>query len=170
MEATVGQTPESLAVLVFTLRGRLYGLLQESNATLQPWIQRYAAPGSIPGTPSWLLGLLSVQGTVQPIVDLGAFVGMEASTPTTETRFIFVQRDELCVGLLVDAASSVRYFDTLAPSRSHETDRTTLLPTLLTGTARLDENDIAILRAGDLMDVLTALLESSINAPFTVTA
>lgn len=166
--ATTVEPTTPLAALVFTLRGRRYGLLQESNATLLPWIQRYAAPGSIPGTPSWLLGLLSVQGTVQPIVDLGALVGLNPSIPTTETRLIFVRRDELCVGLLVDAALSVRYFDALASEGSHETDAAMLLPALLMGTARIDDEDVAILHAGDLIDALIALLDSSTKLASTV--
>ena len=102
---------ERVPALVFTVRGRLYGLLQDGGATLLPWLQRYAPPGAVPGVPSWMLGLLNVQGTVQAIVDLGAFLDLGASAPNDKSRLVFVERDELRVGLLVDSTTGIRYLD-----------------------------------------------------------
>lgn len=104
---------EHVPALVFTVRGRLYGLLQDGGAALLPWLQRYDTPGSVPGVPSWMLGLLSVQGTVQAIADLGAFLGFGTSIPTDESRLIFIEHGDLRVGLLVDGVSGIRYFDTV---------------------------------------------------------
>ena len=58
-----------------------------------------------------MLGLLNVQGTVQAIVDLGAFLGLGATAPGDAARLVFVERDEIRVGLLVDGASGIRYLD-----------------------------------------------------------
>lgn len=104
---------ERMPALVFTVRGRQYGLLQDGGAALLPWLRRYAPSGPVPGVPPWMLGLLSVQGTVQAIADLGAFLGFGPSAPSDNTRLIFVEREELRVGLLVDGASGIRYFDSV---------------------------------------------------------
>jgi chemotaxis signal transduction protein len=102
---------ERVPALVFTLRGHFYGLLQNGGAALLPWLQRYTPPSAIPGVPPWMLGLLNVQGTVQAIVDLGAFLGLGASAPNDHSRLVFVEQDELQVGLLVDSTTGMRYVD-----------------------------------------------------------
>ena len=102
---------ERVPALVFTLRGHLYGLLQDGGAALLPWLQRYSAPGAVPGVPPWMLGLLNVQGTVQAIVDLGAFLGLGANAANDHARLVFVEREELRVGLLVDSTMGIRHFD-----------------------------------------------------------
>lgn len=104
---------EHVPALVFTVRGRLYSLPQDGGAALLPWLQRFDSPGSVPGVPNWMLGLLSVQGTVQAIADLGAFLGFGVSTPSDESRLIFIEHGDLRVGLLVDSASGIRYFDSM---------------------------------------------------------
>ena len=81
---------ERVPALVFAVRGRQYGLLQDGGAALLPWLQRYTPPGPVPSVPSWMLGLLNVQGTVQAIVDLGAFLGLGVSVPNDQTRLIFI--------------------------------------------------------------------------------
>ena len=157
-----GQGPG--AALVFTLRGDHYGVLQNSGAVLLPWIQRYSKPGPIPGVPPWLAGLLSVQGTVQAIVDLGAFLDLGPTMPTTGTRIVFIQRDEVCVGLLVDSAAGIRYPETLEMSDSrpiegagtpaHET-----LAALVVGRARVGAEHMHVLDGGGLLDALAPALE-----------
>ena len=102
---------ERVPALVFTVRGRLYALLQDGGAALLPWMQRYDVPGAVPGVPEWMLGLLSVQGTVQAIADLGAYLGFGPSVPADESRLIFVEHGELRIGLLADSAAGIRYFD-----------------------------------------------------------
>ncbi len=104
---------ERVPALVFTVHGRLYGLLQDGGASLLPWLRRYDTPGPVPGVPSWTLGLLSVQGTVQAIADLGAFLGHGTTIPAEDSRLVFVEAGDLRVGLLVDAVSGIRYFDSI---------------------------------------------------------
>lgn len=104
---------ERVPALIFTIRGDHYGLLQDGGASLLPWLQRYAPPGPVPGVPAWVLGLLNVHGTVQPVADLGAFMGKGDSVPGNATRLIFLEHAEVCTGLLVDSAAGIRYLDTV---------------------------------------------------------
>jgi chemotaxis signal transduction protein len=145
---------ERVPALVFTVRGRLYGLLQDGGAALLPWLQRYAAPGPVPGVPPWMLGLLSVQGTVQAIADLGAFLGFGASVPNDNSRLIFVEHGELRTGLLVDGASGVRFLDTIEYS-GYNADEP-----MVAGLATMGSRQIYVLDGVALLDSLARSLGS----------
>jgi chemotaxis signal transduction protein len=144
---------ERVPALVFTVRGHLYGLLQDGGASLLPWLQRYVAPGAIPGVPAWMLGLLNVQGTVQAIVDLGAFLGLGASAPNDHARLVFVERDELRVGLLVDSTTGIRYFDAVDYG-SYD-----VAEPLVAGVATCNGQRVRVLDGAALIDALARALE-----------
>jgi chemotaxis signal transduction protein len=147
---------ERVPALVFTVRGHLYGLLQAGGAALLPWLQRYAAPGAVPGVPAWMLGLLNVQGTVQAIVDLGAFLGLGASAPNDSARLVFIERDELRVGLLVDGTTGIRYFDAVDYG-SYD-----VAAPLIAGTATYQGQRVRVLDGAALIDAMARALESPV--------
>jgi len=157
-----GQEHGRRAIFACTLRGQPYGLLHARDVTLLPWTQRYAAPGPVPGVPPWMLGLLSVQGTVQAIVDLGAFLGLGMATPDDDTRLVFLQRDDMYVGLLVDASSVVRYLDApLPPALVSSPVRAPWEagPPLEVAVARVEGEDVRVLDGGALLDALVHALD-----------
>jgi len=145
---------ERVAALVFSVRGSQYGLLQDGGATLLPWMQRFSAPGAIPGVPAWVLGLLNVQGTVQPIVDLGAFLGLGATVPDDSARLVFVERDEVRVGLLVDTASGIRYLDGVDYGTVDAGEL------YLAGSAAVNGQPVRVLDGAALIDALVRALAS----------
>jgi len=146
---------ERVPALIFTVRDRAYGLLQDGGATLLPWLQRDTTVSPVPGVPPWLLGLLHVQGTVQPVVDLGLFMGWGESARGGGARLIFVEHDEICAGLLVDGASGIRYLDRVEPV---ERDGDTAGQPLLAGTASMNGASIRILDGCLLIDALAGAL------------
>lgn len=143
---------ERVPALIFTVRGRGYGLLQDGGAALLPWLQRYTTVSPVPGVPAWLLGLLHVQGTVQAVVDLGAFMGYGESPRDAHTRLIFIERAELRAGLLVDSAAGIRYLDRV------ECDGYTDDQPLLAGTATMNGERLHILDGALLIDALAGAL------------
>lgn len=143
---------ERVPALVFSVRGSQYGLLQDGGAALLPWMQRFSPPGPVPGAPAWIVGLLNVQGTVQAIVDLGAFLGLGAATPDDAARLVFVERDDIRVGLLVDTASGIRYLDSVDYSA---VDAGALL---VAGTAAVNGQSIRVLDGSALIDALVRSL------------
>lgn len=145
---------ERVPALVFTVRGRMYGVLQDGGASLLPWLRRYAVPGPVPGVPAWMLGLLSVQGTVQAVVDLGAFLGQGMTAPTDESRLVFVELGELRVGLLVDGASGIRYFDAIDYSGYSDDEP------LVAGAATMNGHSVCVLDGVALMNGLARALGS----------
>ena len=145
---------ERVPALVFTLRGRLFALLQDGGAALLPWMQRYDIPGGVPGVPDWMLGLLSVQGTVQAVADLGAYLGYGKSVPTDESRLIFVEHGDVRVGLLVDGATGMRYFDTIEYAGFSADEP------LVAGAASLNDQQVRILDGVALVNSLATALGS----------
>jgi len=157
-----GQEHDRRAIFACCLRGQSYGLRHSEDVTLLPWTQRYAAPGPVPGVPSWMLGLLSVQGTVQAIVDLGAFLGLGMATPDDETRLVFLRRDDIYVGLLVDASSVVRYLDdplSPTPVSSPAPAPREFGSPLVVAVARVEGEDVRVLDGGALLDALVRALD-----------
>jgi purine-binding chemotaxis protein CheW len=61
----------------------------------------------VPGTPSYVRGVLNLRGKVIPIVDLRLKFGMEASAQTDETCTIVVQARGVQMGTVVDKVSEV---------------------------------------------------------------
>jgi len=150
------------AIFACRVREQPYGLLCAGDVTLLPWTQRYVAPGPIPGVPPWMLGLLSVQGTVQAIVDLGAFLGLGMATPGDETRLVFLRRDDIYVGLLVDASSVVHHLDAplppapvSSPARAPWEAGSPLIVTM----AQVEGEDVRVLDGGALLDALVRALD-----------
>jgi purine-binding chemotaxis protein CheW len=70
-------------------------------------MESFGGATSVPGTASYVAGLVQVRGRVVPVVDLRARFGLPPAAPTIDTRVVVVQRDERSVGLLVDSAREV---------------------------------------------------------------
>lgn len=61
----------------------------------------------LPNAPAYVLGVVNLRGTVLPVIDLGARLGLSAATPTERHVIIVVRLGERLVGLLVDAVSEI---------------------------------------------------------------
>jgi purine-binding chemotaxis protein CheW len=61
----------------------------------------------LPHSPSFVQGVINLRGTVLPIVDLAARLGLGRAEPTARHVTIVVQIGDQVVGLLVDAVSDI---------------------------------------------------------------
>jgi purine-binding chemotaxis protein CheW len=61
----------------------------------------------VPGTASYVTGLVQVRGRVVPIVDLRVRFGLPPAPPSAGSRVVVVERGARVVGLLVDSAREV---------------------------------------------------------------
>lgn len=104
MASAAVSAEDDLRLVVFRLADELYGLNivnVESIGVLAP-ITR------VPGTPSYISGIINLRGRVTPVVDLRRRLGLAEAPYTDETRIIVVEHEDEQIGLLVDAVSEVR--------------------------------------------------------------
>ena len=62
----------------------------------------------VPGTPVYMQGVINLRGKIIPVVDLRAKFGMPTQAASRETCIIVVRRQDLELGIVVDAVSEVR--------------------------------------------------------------
>ncbi|MBZ0117779.1 MAG: chemotaxis protein CheW [Sandaracinaceae bacterium] len=67
----------------------------------------------VPGVPSHIPGVVAVRGEAVPLLDLGAFLGLEATgtDDVRESRVLLVRVTPYRVGLLCDAVLGIVTFD-----------------------------------------------------------
>ncbi|MDZ7811123.1 MAG: chemotaxis protein CheW [Arhodomonas sp.] len=66
----------------------------------------------VPHAQEWLKGISNIRGTLLPIVDLTAFLGVGAASESPLARVLVVSEGNLRAGLLVDEVLGMRHFDT----------------------------------------------------------
>jgi len=93
----------TVELVTFYLGGALYGVdilkVQEINK-LQAWTP-------VPHSEDFILGILSLRGSIVTIIDLGKKLGLEQTVVNSDSRTIIVNAEEQCVGFLVDRIGSV---------------------------------------------------------------
>ena len=62
----------------------------------------------MPGTPSFMLGIVNVRGRILPVLDLGRFFDLPPKGLTDLHRIIFVSGEGMELGLLADTVIGVR--------------------------------------------------------------
>ncbi|MCP4663265.1 MAG: chemotaxis protein CheW [bacterium] len=74
-------------------------------------IVHYDALTRVPTTPVWIRGVMNLRGTVVPVVDLAAKLGLPATPLTKRTCMVMVeaelQGELLVIGMMVDEVSRV---------------------------------------------------------------
>jgi purine-binding chemotaxis protein CheW len=96
-------------VLTFQVAGEMYGI--EILDVRE--IIKVEEITEVPRTPSFLLGIISVRGSIMPVVDLGRRLGFSApSDRSRHSRILVVAQGTDRFGLLVDAVGGVmRFFE-----------------------------------------------------------
>jgi purine-binding chemotaxis protein CheW len=61
----------------------------------------------LPHSPEYIIGVINLRGTILPIMDLSARLGMGLSTPSERHVIIVIQVHDKTVGLLVDSVSDI---------------------------------------------------------------
>ncbi len=65
----------------------------------------------LPGVKAWVMGVANVRGRLLPVMDLGAFLGLQLSDSRKNRRVMVVERDGLFAGLTVDEVLGMQHFD-----------------------------------------------------------
>lgn len=91
-----------LRLVVVGLAGHEYGV----PIALVQEIIRHRAAQPIPGTPSYVEGVINLRGRIVPVVDLRARFGVGGERPA-EPRIVIVSLPEAIVGVVVDDVREV---------------------------------------------------------------
>ncbi len=110
LPALAPQTP-ALSLLRFTLGSESYAL--ESKYVLEVVSTKQLLP--LPGVPSFVKGILSVQGQIWSIIDIRDFFAIAKDGPNHHSRAILVSTPYLRWGLLADAHLEILYPKNLDP-------------------------------------------------------
>ncbi|HWQ86608.1 chemotaxis protein CheW [Brevundimonas sp.] len=70
-------------------------------------IRGWAPATPLPQSPPFVRGVINLRGTVLPIIDLGARLGLPVSAPSARHVIIVARIDRKTVGLLVEAVSDI---------------------------------------------------------------
>lgn len=90
-------------VLTFLLGGEVFGIeLRVLREIIKP-----PPLTEIPRAPRFLRGILSLRGTMVPVVDLRRRLRLGSAEPTAQTRVLIVEYGGEPVGLTVDAVTDV---------------------------------------------------------------
>lgn len=81
----------------------------------------------VPGARSWIRGLANVHGTLLPIIDLYAYLGVGDMGPAkADTRIVVVQHHDLIVGVIVDGVLGMRNFQEHEETQLEKSDNNPL--------------------------------------------
>lgn len=94
---------KQLKVIVFQIKDEEYTVPVELVGS----IERMMPITRVPGTKTYVKGVLNLRGVVTPVIDLRERFGIDESETTDQTRIITVTINEMNVGLIVDAANDV---------------------------------------------------------------
>ncbi|WP_126975715.1 chemotaxis protein CheW [Frigidibacter oleivorans] len=92
-----------LELLSFRLGGEDYSLDIMSVREIRGWTR--ATP--LPQAPPYMRGVINLRGTVLPVIDLAARLGMDPVEGAARNAVVVAQSGPRCVGLLVDAVSDI---------------------------------------------------------------
>jgi purine-binding chemotaxis protein CheW len=70
---------------------------------IRPW----TAVTPLPHSPDFVLGVINLRGSVLPVIDLGARLGIPVAPPTNRNVIVIVWIDKQLIGLLVDAVCDI---------------------------------------------------------------
>lgn len=97
-------TEEYIEVIEFLLAHERYGL--ESRFVREVYPLKEFTP--LPGTPTFVLGIINVRGRILSVVDIKKFFDLPQKGLTDLNKVIIVQHDRIEFGLLADAVRGVR--------------------------------------------------------------
>lgn len=134
--------------LIFTLVERELAMKAEHIQG----VERLADVTPLPHVAPWVVGVINLRGSIASVVDLRAFLGMEALPHNPRTRLLSVKFNEMVICLVVDSVSEMI---SISPSAIITDTRRAPMPQRLApfaeGTALLGKRSVILLDASRLL-------------------
>ena len=91
------------------------GFSVAGQQVVTPWdevaeIQSMPKVARVPGAKDWVKGVANVRGTLLPVMDLGAFIGIRTKTQRQQ-RLLVLNHDGIFCGLIVDEILGAMTFE-----------------------------------------------------------
>ena len=106
---------------------------------------------SVPGTASYVLGIINLRGSIISVVDLAARLGLGSATVGRASRIIVVDLDGFTVGFLVDAATEVMKFPGESIEPAPEELKGDIHDDYLEGVGKLEDRLVIVLNLRNLL-------------------
>lgn len=137
-----------LEFLCFRVSNEVYGInIMDIKEIIKP-----REVTEVPRAPSFVPGVLSLRGTIIPIIDVRLRLGMSSGKPTGKERIIVIRNGTLLSGLFVDEVTQVVQVEQdaieAAPAVLDGIDRD-----FISGLGRSDGKLIIILNLGKISDI-----------------
>lgn len=148
MNAEAKRKGQEMQVVVFTLAGESYGV----DITTVREIITMQRITPLPEAPDFVLGVISLRGTVIPVVDLKSRLRLPAQGETAQSRIMVVEAGDRTVGCVVDGVKEVLtiHSDVIEPAAGAAGFDVPYLQ----GIAKLDEHLVILI---DLEQVLEGI-------------
>lgn len=142
----------SIELLTFRIADQDYALDIMSVREIRGWTHAT----SLPHAPHYMKGVINLRGTVLPVMDLSARLGLPAREQGERNVIIVIKIDEKMTGLLVDAVSDIVTLapDDLQPPPELSSDGSQAVVSALT---LIDDRMIRVLDLGATVSGLESL-------------
>jgi purine-binding chemotaxis protein CheW len=115
----------------------------------------------VPLAPPHLLGVVSLRGSVMPLVDIRPFLGLEATRAIRESRALVVEHASTQAALLIDEVDGLEPLDGLAPAGEDADGRA---QEFSAGRLEREDGPVALLDVGRILSSLGGQGEASVEA------
>lgn len=102
------QNDEVLQWVTFCLDQEVYGI----NVMQVQEVLRYTDIAPVPGSPSYVLGIINLRGNVVTVIDTRNRFGLETTEITDNSRIVIIESEKQVVGIMVDSVAEVVYLKT----------------------------------------------------------
>lgn len=90
-------------LIIFKLEGEEFAVPVDTVGS----IEKIEHITRVPGTPSFIKGVINLRGVVTPVIDLKERFFNRKSVFTNQSRIIIVEVSDISIGLIVEAANDV---------------------------------------------------------------
>ncbi|MCS4505554.1 hypothetical protein KBTX_04437 [wastewater metagenome] len=113
------EAPSEWAGVAFRLGSRhLLAPMDEVMEVVTP-----PALARVPHAQGWVLGIANIRGTLVPVSDLGAFLGLGAAADSPVARVLVIAQGDAQAGVLVDELYGMRHLPAAAERMPGEDER-----------------------------------------------
>ncbi|MDX1491499.1 MAG: chemotaxis protein CheW [Pseudohongiellaceae bacterium] len=97
------QADNSVKFVTFLLGGESYAV----HASSVDEVLRHTEITPVPGSPSFVLGIINLRGDVLTVIDTREVFGLQPEEPSSHSRIVVVELEDYSVGILVDRVAEV---------------------------------------------------------------